>query len=145
MAKRMSACGKVIHGSCLCGAVALKITAPVVSMGHCHCRMCRKQHGTAFSTYCEVPASSLRIVKGANSIQRYASSDFAERAFCSRCGTKLTFTIKNMPKRIWVAAGALDDDPGVKPDHHIFVGSKAPWYEIYDDVPQFEAYPEDFG
>jgi hypothetical protein len=141
----MSDSGDVVRASCLCGAVALEITAPVVSMGHCHCRMCRKQHGSAFSTYCEVRGSSLHIVKGADSIQRYASSDFAERAFCAVCGTKLMFSVKSMPDRFWVAAGALDDDPGVKPDHHIFVGSKAPWYEITDDIPQFEGYPEDGG
>ena len=32
------------------------------------------------------------------------------------------------------------DPPSIRPDHHIFVGSKAPWYEITDDLPQFQEY-----
>jgi len=34
--------------------------------------------------------------------------------------------------------GALDADPGVRPRNHIFVGSKAPWFEITDSLPQFK-------
>ncbi len=133
---------KAIKGSCLCGAVRFEITSPVISMGNCHCTMCRKQHGTAFSTYCQVEKSGLRMTEGESHIQRYASSDLAERSFCGDCGTKLTFTYHEMPESIWIAAGALDDDPGVTPRYHIFVASKAPWYEIKDDIPQHEAYPD---
>ncbi len=35
----------------------------------------------------------------------------------------------------------LDDDPGVRPSAHIFVGSKAPWYEVHDELPRFEEWP----
>jgi hypothetical protein len=37
--------------------------------------------------------------------------------------------------------GGVDGDPGGRPSGHIFVGSKAPWYEIADDLPQHEEYP----
>ena len=132
----------VIKGSCLCGVVRFEITSPILSMGNCHCAMCRKQHGTAFSTYCQVAKSGLQIQEGESHIQHYASSDFAERSFCADCGTKLTFTIHDRPERIWIAAGALDDDPGITPQYHIFVGSKATWYEIKDGIPQHEGYPD---
>ena len=39
-----------------------------------------------------------------------------------------------------VALGSLVDDPGIRPTKHIFVGSKAPWFEITDDLPQFDEY-----
>lgn len=39
---------------------------------------------------------------------------------------------------VGIPAGLLDDDPGVKPSKHIFTGSKAPWWEIMDNVPQYE-------
>ena len=40
----------------------------------------------------------------------------------------------------WVhlALGSLVDEPSLRPTKHIFVGSKAPWFEIADDLPQFE-------
>jgi hypothetical protein len=138
----MSVSDTTIKGSCLCGAVRFELTSAILSMGNCHCEMCRKQHGTAFSTYCQVLKSGLRIREGESHVQRYASSDFAERSFCANCGTKLTFTIHDLPDRIWVSAGALDDDPGLVPEYHIFVGSKAPWYEISDEIPQYEGYPD---
>lgn len=138
----MRGSAKALRGSCLCGAVTFEIAAPVITMGNCHCSMCRKQHGTAFSTYYQFERSGLTVLSGEDHIQRYAASDFAERGFCGTCGTKLTFTIGELPDRIWIAAGALDDDPGTQPEYHIFVGSKAPWYEISDAVPQYEGYPD---
>ncbi len=39
-----------------------------------------------------------------------------------------------------VSMGSLVDAPTIRPTHHIFVGSKAPWFEIADDLPQFDEY-----
>ena len=39
-----------------------------------------------------------------------------------------------------VAMGSLVDPPTIRPTAHIFVGSKAPWFEITDDLPQFDEY-----
>jgi hypothetical protein len=38
---------------------------------------------------------------------------------------------------VTIPAGALDVDPGVRPVVHIHTSSKAPWYDITDDLPQF--------
>lgn len=141
----MNASADVLRGSCLCGAVKFEITTPLITMGNCHCANCQKQHGTAFATYCQTDKAGFKVLQGRDHIRRYASSEFAERGFCDTCGTKLTFTIRELPERIWIAAGALDDDPGMVPGYHIFVGSRAPWYEITDDVPQYVGYPEDGG
>ncbi len=46
--------------------------------------------------------------------------------------------------RTFMPAGCLDGDPGVRPLAHIFVGSKAPWFEIADPLPRFDAYPPGF-
>ena len=40
-----------------------------------------------------------------------------------------------------VPAGSLDSDPGIAPAGHIFVESKAPWFDITGDVPQFATMP----
>jgi hypothetical protein len=44
-----------------------------------------------------------------------------------------------------VVLGTVDGDPGMRPGEHIFVGSKAPWYEIADALPQFEEWPPGMG
>lgn len=141
----MNASADALRGSCLCGAVKFEIATPLITMGNCHCTNCQKQHGTAFATYCQTDKAGFRVLEGHDHIRHYASSEFAERGFCGTCGTKLTFTIRELPERIWIAAGAFDDDPGMVPGYHIFVGSRAPWYEITDDVPQYAGYPEDGG
>jgi hypothetical protein len=64
-----------------------------------------------------------------------------ERTFCGDCGSSLLFRFDGLPDAVWVAAGTLDDDPGIRPDAHIFVASKACWYEIADALPQHAGYP----
>jgi hypothetical protein len=39
---------------------------------------------------------------------------------------------------VHVALGSLVDAPSIRPTEHIFGGAKAPWFEITDDLPQFE-------
>jgi len=77
----------------------------------------------------------------ANAIRRYRSSGPVERSFCGECGSHFTFTFDGMPHALWVAAGALEDDPSLRPEHHMFVASKASWHEISDALPQHAEYP----
>lgn len=131
----------MIRSSCLCGDVTWEIDTPLELMSHCHCSRCRKTHGVAFATYAAVAESGLRL-DGRESITRWESSPGFERCFCRRCGSVVPGN--PIDGRFFVPAGNLHDDPGVRPLAHIFVGSKAPWWEIRDSLPQFEAYPEGF-
>ncbi|MGR8921808.1 MAG: GFA family protein [Gammaproteobacteria bacterium] len=137
----MNACADPIHGSCLCGGVRIRVTRPVIAMGNCHCSMCRRQHGTAFSTYAQVAREQLEIEQGEELVADYASSADVERSFCATCGSKLFYRSSSLPEYVWIAAGLFDDDPGIESGYHIFVGSKAPWFDIADDLPQHEAFP----
>jgi hypothetical protein len=132
----------MIRGSCLCGEVRLEISGAVSGGSHCHCSMCRKAHGAAFATYATVSAADFRIVSGENRITRYRSSPGIVRTFCARCGSTLQWLPESKPDKVDVALGVLDDDPGVRPTHHIFVGSKAPWHDITDSLPQHATYPD---
>jgi hypothetical protein len=131
----------MVRSSCLCGDVGWEIDGPLELMSHCHCSRCRKAHGVAFATYAAVPESALRLA-GRENITRWESSPGFDRCFCRRCGSVVPSD--PIDGRFFVPAGNLHDDPGVRPLAHIFVGSKAPWWEIRDDLPQFEAYPEGF-
>ena len=129
----------MLKGSCLCGTVRYEITAPIAYASHCHCGQCRKAHGAAFASYGRVPLEHFRITAGASAVRVFRSSAAAMRSFCSTCGSNLEWRGTADPERTSIALGTLDDDPGTRPGLHIFVGSKAPWFEIHDDLPQFDA------
>jgi len=131
----------LIRGSCLCGDVRFEIDGKLSEASHCHCSMCRKAHGTAFGTYAAASAADFRLVSAEDRITRYRSSAGIVRTFCARCGSSLQWLRESQPDVVDVALGVVDDDPGVRPARHIFVGSKAPWHEITDHLPQHATYP----
>jgi len=126
----------MIRGSCLCGRVRYQIIGALGATGHCHCSMCRKAHGAAFGTYSRVRRRDFRFVAGEDDVQVYASSPGISRSFCRHCGATLQYITDANPDSFALALGTLDDDPGVRPESHIFVRSKAPWFEITDSLPQ---------
>lgn len=129
----------VIKGSCLCGTVRYEVTGPVEVVGHCHCSICRKSHGAAFATWMIINSDQFRWTSGVESVAEYESSPGRERCFCKRCGSPLAASHAGQVTE--VVLGTADGDPGVRPREHIFVGSKAPWYEITDSLPQSEEWP----
>jgi hypothetical protein len=126
-----------VRGSCLCGAVAWETTGDLEVMSHCHCSRCRKAHGAAFATYVMCPAEAFQR---RGEVVRYESSPGLHRSFCGRCGSVVPDQ-EPWQGRVFVPVGPLDDDPGVRPMAHIFAASKAPWFEIPDSLPRFDAYP----
>ena len=102
--------------------------------------MCRRIHGAAFATYGAVPREKFRWTSGEDSVKRYQSSETLERTFCSNCGSTLQAILEMEPNLLYLALGMTDGDPKCLPSLHIFVGSKAPWYEIADDLPRHEGW-----
>jgi hypothetical protein len=132
----------MIRGSCLCGEVAWEAEGPLELISHCHCSMCRKSHGAAFGTYGAARADGFRWLRGRESVRQYQSSPGFFRPFCPRCGS----VVAGEPHggRVFMPLGSLDDDPGARPEAHIFASSKAVWHEIADALPRFDAYPPGF-
>ena len=132
-------------GSCLCGAVRYRVNGPVADVSHCHCSQCRKAHGAAFGSYSRVEDAAFQLLAGSDLIRAYTSSPGVSRTFCSRCGSTLQYISESHPGGFWLALGTVDDDPAVRPTLHLFVGSKAPWFEITDDLPQHQEWPPGIG
>jgi hypothetical protein len=127
-----------MHASCLCGDIEWDYDGELAWMSHCHCSRCRKAHGAAFATYTWGPADRFRLHGRAKPV-RWESSPGYSRSFCGRCGS----TVPGDPfdGSVFLPAGSFDGDPGVRPQAHIFVGSKAPWYAIPDALERHDAYP----
>jgi hypothetical protein len=127
----------MIHGGCLCGGIRFEICGELSKMHFCHCQMCRRGHGTPFANYVAVAPGDLRYTQGDELITWYQSSEKTARSFCSRCGSNLQFDPEATPDETWISSGAFDGDPQIRPSFHIFVDSKAPWFEITDNLKQF--------
>jgi hypothetical protein len=133
----------VAKGRCLCGALKYELDGPFGAMMHCHCSMCRKHHGTGFATFVVAPIAGFRWISGEDRCGHYQSSPKGTRSFCTVCGSAAPVTMPELGIAAAPAAG-LDGDLGIKPQSHIFVGSKAHWDDITDGLPEFDAYPPGF-
>ena len=102
---------------------------------NCHCSNCRRTTGSAFKPFAGIPRENLTIVKGADSLLIFGDAA-AHDAHCGRCGS-LLYSVVRDGAFVHVAMGTLIDDPSIRPAGHIFVGSKAPWFAITDDLPQY--------
>jgi ubiquinone/menaquinone biosynthesis C-methylase UbiE len=129
----------LIHGSCLCGAVAFEIEGRVSPMQTCHCSRCGKVSGSAFSTSLLTAGKSFRWLRGAEAISVFRLPSGFAHSFCRSCGSPVPVPYPD-GKVVGLPAGSLEGDPGTRLLRHTFVGSKAPWFEITDDVPQFESW-----
>lgn len=128
------------QGSCLCGAINYELLSPPRALSHCHCSQCRKSHGAAFASYASVPRSDLRLLKGADALKSYASSESVLRQFCSHCGSSLFWSKSQGEFSEWIsiALGTLDTAFASHKQRHVQVASKAPWFELPDHWPRVE-------
>ena len=131
----------IFRGGCLCGRVGYEIVGPLLNSDHCHCSKCRRQHGAAFATYVNFDPADFKWSKGEEFVKVHETATGAGWCFCSECGSTLAGSDKGTVTTITL--GTIEGDPGLRPESHIFVGSRAKWYEIADDLPQFNEGLED--
>jgi hypothetical protein len=132
----------MIHGSCFCGGIRFEFTKPAGPFELCHCTRCRKVTGSAFFSGLHVLIEDFRLVEGHELITTYEAPILREPpayrvSFCSRCGSPVPNPAASSGL-VEIPAGLLDDDPTMKPDKHIFVELKSPWFEIKDRLPQYD-------
>ena len=129
----------MIKGSCLCGGVRFELTTHPEVASYCHCTRCQKRTGTAASAQVGVPADVVRMLEGEALVKGYAPPAGGwTKLFCSECGSAL-FSRSEDGTRMSVRFGALDDDPGIRPQKRQWVSSAAAWEPLPDDgLPRFE-------
>ena len=128
----------MLKGSCLCGGIRYEIDADLGPITNCHCGQCRKASGAAFASNASLPAGKFRFITGAELLKEWESSPGRRRCFCGRCGSPILKRNADQPETVRLRLGTLDTDPRIKPSRHIFVGSKAPWVDITDNLPRID-------
>ena len=124
-------------GECLCGAVRYGIDGNVSSIWLCHCSKCRRSSGSAFHAVAITRRSHFRWVSGEEGIREYRTPSGYTTRFYGTCGSPVP-QVLDSGEQVVVLPGALDPGFGKPVVRHIFVGSKAPWWLITDDLPRFE-------
>lgn len=129
-----------IRGRCLCEKVQYEISGELGPVFNCHCSKCRRWHGAAFRTRASIERSQFTLISGQEYLAEYRASENVTKHFCRNCGSSLHSTYRDRPNVIGVPLGPLEG-VSARPQAHIFTASKASWYEITDDIPQFESWP----
>jgi hypothetical protein len=125
---------RVLTGKCRCGAVHYEVSDEFLYAANCHCSQCRAATGSAFKPFAGIEREKLTITEGLDDVAVFGEEDLNDTR-CGTCGCFL-FSVVRDRAFVHVAMGSLVDDPSIRPTQHIFVGSKAPWFEITDDLPQ---------
>lgn len=127
-----------ITGGCLCGGVRYEVRGKFLRAGHCHCSRCRRHSGAAVGTQGRVRREDFVLLSGGDLVRSYRPDDGAVKAFCKVCGSSLFGGAWPDGPEVSIRLGTVDGDPGIRPQVHTFVGSKAVWDEVHDDLPQYE-------
>lgn len=133
----------MVKGSCLCRGIKFEFEDAPGMVFNCHCSLCRKSHGAAFSTQAFGRRSSLKFLQGKDLLKEYHSPG-GVRAFCVNCGSRLMNYGRGASDYLSVALSAIDGDYKGKPVAHAFVASKAHWHEPSADLPRFDGLPVDY-
>ena len=129
-----SAQPQMLHGSCLCGKARYQVEDAFRYALNCHCGQCRRATGSAFKAFAGIERSKFHIARE-TSLMLFGLEDQNHDARCRTCGS-LLYSVVRGGEYVHVTLGTLIDSPSLLPTAHIFVGSKASWYEILDSLPQ---------
>ena len=131
-----------VRGSCLCGEVAFELAGAPEVVQNCHCSRCRRARSAAHATNAFFRREQLTWVRGEDRVENFSlpgAKRFGQ-ALCRRCGSPVPRVVASTGYVV-VPCGSLDASPGRPPRGHIFMGSKAPWDEVTDGLPQWEELP----
>lgn len=114
------------QGTCLCGSVKINLKTLNTQVGACHCSMCRKWGSGPFMAIdCGTDVS----FEGNENISVYDSSEWAERAFCNKCGSHLFYRLKES-KQFFMSVGLFKNEERFNLKHQVFIDNKPSFYSF---------------
>jgi hypothetical protein len=130
----------MLHGRCICGSVRFTVEDEFSYAFYCHCSRCRLRTGSAFASIGGIDLDKVRVTDGHEHVLLEGERPDGYGARCARCHPFMFAAVRGR-QYMHVSLGMLVDAPSRAPDHHIHVASKAPWFRIADDLPQFAELP----
>ena len=121
-----------VDGGSLCGALRYRATPTHREGYYCHCRMCQLAFGNTRAAFINLRKDEVVWTHGTP--RHFASSRFARRGFCGRCGTPPSFEYLDS-QRMDLSAGSLDDPSAFAPSAHFAVESRIKAWHAEDGLP----------
>lgn len=125
-----------MKGSCLCRIIEYEVATLDMPIFFCHCKTCRKVHAAPFAPTAGVLRENFRWLRGEDKLSIFESSLGKIRHFCSVCGTHLVAE-RPGPPHVILRVATLDEDPGLKPEAHVWTGHDVEWLE-FEDIPSYK-------
>ena len=126
------------NGACFCGEVRYQVRGFPVMVEYCHCDDCRKSGGSAVTVFAGFARKDFEIAKGTPTY--FNATSVVRRSFCGTCGTALFYENQDYPDDIYIHLGSFDEPEDLPPDRHVWVSERISWYEIKDDLPQYQQF-----
>ena len=133
VSRSLRAVESAITGGCGCGAVRFEVSRPFVSAAYCHCTRCQRRTGSGAAATARAEPGSVTVVEGEAELRAWSPAGGREKVFCVQCGSALFSQEPGTNDPTGVRLGAVDGDPGVRPDSRQFVAYAACWEPLPDD------------
>jgi hypothetical protein len=137
---RTRAMNRELIGMCACEAVSFTVADDFKYSANCHCSVCRRATGSAFKPFGGIEVGAIRLTSGSSNLM-IVGGEIDHDVRCATCGSYL-YSVVREGAFVHVSYGSLIDAPTLTPTEHIHVASKAAWYSICDELPQYAAFPE---
>lgn len=127
-----------LKGRCLCGAVRFQVVEELDACGYCHCKRCQRRSGTTSTLGGIVARDGFELLAGAEKIRTWRPPDGHPKSFCVECGGHVFSGDPERGPVVGVRFGALEADPGIRPEWHQWVSSAPAWDPLPDDgLPRY--------
>ena len=131
-----------ITSACRCGEVTYQLTEPPLVVIACHCRECQKLSTSAFSITALVNTTAVTFKGDLKEWRRIADSGNVNGAkFCGTCGNRIFHFNSAGPDKLKLKPSNLSHTQIINPTMHVWVSQKQEWYEIPEEVAQFDKQP----
>lgn len=125
-----------LAGSCVCNDLAYRVNGRIKAIVNCHCNLCRKMNGAAFSTYVVVADTDFELLRG--ELQSFKVSDKSTKTLCARCGTPVFNTNPEFAELKILHLGSLDTSAELAPQLNIYCESQLKWLEKLGQLDSFK-------
>jgi hypothetical protein len=134
-----------IQGGCNCGEIRYLVTRPFLTAYICHCHLCQKRTGSAFSMSVVIPAEGLRITAGKPiRTQRQIASGASNISWaCASCYSRI-YTQREGRPTLNLRAGMLDDTSRIRPVAQFWTDSAQPWALVAGNILSYAEQPSDY-